>query len=53
MAPSPVLDEQVALIDNDPEPEGDEEFHISMEIIITFTPYERAHKIKDEEAFSF
>eukprot|EP00967_Tisochrysis_lutea_P146465 scaffold276510_cov28-Tisochrysis_lutea.AAC.1 len=41
---------QVLLTDNDLEPEGNEEFEISSEIIIAFTPYERGHKIKDEEA---
>ena len=51
------LTTQVVLTDNDLKPEGYEDFDMSMEIIdhyslrLRHTPYERGHKIKDEEAF--
>ena len=52
MPPTPPT--QVALLNNDIEPEGDEEFDNFLEIIITFTPhaYERGYKINDEESSS-
>ena len=50
MLPTPAT--QVVLLDEDLEPEAETEFDASQKITITFTPYEKGHKIKDEEALS-
>ena len=51
LTPHPTPAAQVALLDEDlePEPEEETEFPNSQKIIITFTSYEKGHKAKDEE----
>ena len=54
LTPPPTPATQVALLDEDLEPEPEElaEFPITQKIIITFTAYEKGHKAKDEERLS-